>query len=125
MFHGGMASSETPSLSTRHGVRVQPDPSVPVEEVLLAVGDQVGHANLSHASRMNKGMVVFVKEEHLVADLLESGVTLNGLYLQVFPLAVPITRVTVSGVPPFIPTKRWNKSCSASGRWRVVLKWWV
>ncbi|KAK0151060.1 hypothetical protein N1851_007806 [Merluccius polli] len=81
-----MASSETPSLSIRHGVWIQPDPSVPVEEVLLAVGDQVGHANLSHASRMNKEVVVFVKEERLVADLLASGVTLNGLYLQVYLL---------------------------------------
>ncbi|TWW78233.1 hypothetical protein D4764_11G0003540 [Takifugu flavidus] len=74
-----MASSGTPSLSIRHGVRVQTDPSVSVEEVLLAVGDQVGHANLSYASRMNRGVVVFVKGERLVAEL-----------------------VTVSGVPLFI-----------------------
>ncbi|XP_029688558.1 glyoxalase domain-containing protein 5-like [Takifugu rubripes] len=64
-----MVSSVTPSLSIRHGVRVQPDPSVPVEEVLLAVGDQVGHANLSYTSRMNRGVVVFVKEQQLVAEL--------------------------------------------------------
>ncbi|KAI3374948.1 hypothetical protein L3Q82_021473 [Scortum barcoo] len=44
-LRAGMASSETPSLSLRHGVRVQPDPAVPVEAVLLAVGDRVGHAN--------------------------------------------------------------------------------
>uniref|UniRef100_A0A0F8C3I3 CCHC-type domain-containing protein n=1 Tax=Larimichthys crocea TaxID=215358 RepID=A0A0F8C3I3_LARCR len=111
-----MASSETPSLSIRHGVRVQPDPSVPVEEVLLAVGDQVGHANLSYASRMNKGVVVFVKEERLVADLLASGVTLNGLYLQVSPLAVPFTRVTVSGVPPFIPNEALEQELRRFGK---------
>lgn len=29
-----------------------------VKEVLLDVGDQVGHINLSHASRMNTGVVV-------------------------------------------------------------------
>ena len=51
------------------------DPEVPVEEVLLAVGDQVEYANLSYASRMNRGVVVFVKEERYVADLLASGVT--------------------------------------------------
>jgi hypothetical protein len=44
-FTAGMASSETLSLSIRHGVRVQPDPSVPVEEVLLAVGDRVGRVD--------------------------------------------------------------------------------
>ena len=41
----------------------------------------------------------------MVADLLASGVTVNGLYLQVSLLAVPSTRVTVSGVPPFIPNE--------------------
>ncbi|TWW77383.1 hypothetical protein D4764_12G0007730 [Takifugu flavidus] len=55
-----MSSSVTPYLSIRLGVQVEPDPSVSVEEVLLAVGDQVS------------------------------------------PLAAPSTRVTVSGVPPFI-----------------------
>ncbi|KAK0148201.1 Transposon TX1 uncharacterized protein [Merluccius polli] len=97
-FTAGMASAETPSLSIRHGLRVQPNPSVPVEEVLLAVGDQVGHANLSHASRMNKGVVVFVKEERLVADLLASGVTLNGL--------CPRSRSPLPGSPSlFIPNE--------------------
>ena len=46
-----MASLGTLSLLIRHCVRLQPDPSVSVEEVLLAVGDQVGYANLSYASR--------------------------------------------------------------------------
>ncbi|TWW71508.1 hypothetical protein D4764_16G0000050 [Takifugu flavidus] len=97
-----MVSSVTPSLSIRHGVRVQPDPSVPVEEVLLAVGDQVGHANLSYTSRMNRGVVVFVKEQQLVAELVGRGLTLNGAYLQLSPLTAPSTWVTVSGVPLFI-----------------------
>ena len=41
---------------------------MPVEEVLLAGGDQVGHADLSYASRMNK-VVVFVRDECYVAEL--------------------------------------------------------
>lgn len=77
---------------------LQPDQSVPVEAVLLAVGDRVGHANLAYASRMNRGVVVFLKKERLVAELIVSGVMLNGVYLQASPLAVPSTRVTVSGV---------------------------
>ena len=39
-----------------------------------------------------------------MAKLIVSGVSLNGVYLQVSPLAVPTARVTVSGVPPFIPS---------------------
>ncbi|TWW76584.1 hypothetical protein D4764_13G0012460 [Takifugu flavidus] len=54
---------------------------------------------------MNRGVVVFIKEERLVADLLASGVTLNGAYLQVSSLTVPSTWVTVSGVSPFIPNE--------------------
>ena len=70
-----------------------PNPSVPVETVLLAVGDCFGHANLSHASRMNKGVVVFLKEESLVAGLIASGVTVDGVYFRVSPIAMPSTRV--------------------------------
>lgn len=71
-FLAGMASSEMLSLSIWHGVRVQPDPSVLVEVVLLAVGDREGHANLSFVSRMNRGVVIFLKEELLVAELIAS-----------------------------------------------------
>ncbi|TWW53280.1 hypothetical protein D4764_0092070 [Takifugu flavidus] len=111
-----MASSGTPSLSVQHGVQVQPDPSVSVEEVLLAVGDQVGHANLSYASRMNRRVVVFVKEERLVAELVGRGVTVNGAYLQMSPLAAPSTRVTVSGVPPFITNEALEQELQRFGK---------
>ncbi|TWW74458.1 hypothetical protein D4764_14G0004610 [Takifugu flavidus] len=117
-----MASSGTPSLSIRHGIRVQPDPSVPVEEVLLAVGDQVGHANLSYSSRMNRGVVVFVKEERLVAELVGRGVTVNGAYLQVSPLAAPSTRVTVSGVPPFITNEALEQELQRFGKFASGLR---
>ena len=46
---------------------------------------------------MNKGVVVFLKEERFVAELIVSGVSLNVVYLQVSPLAVPTARV--EGVP--------------------------
>jgi len=99
-----MASSETPPPSIRQGVRiVPPDASVTVEEVLLAVGEQVGYGKLSHASRMNKAVVVFLKDESTVHQLIESGVIVRDSLVQVSPLAVPSTRITVSGVPPFIP----------------------
>ncbi|TWW77693.1 Transposon TX1 uncharacterized 149 kDa protein ORF 2 [Takifugu flavidus] len=79
-FAGGMASSGTPSLSIRHGIRVQPDPSVPVEEVLLAVGDQVS------------------------------------------PLAAPSTRVTVSGVPPFITNEALEQELQRFGKFASGLR---
>jgi len=94
----------------RHGIRVQPDPLIPVETVLLAVGDLMGHVNKVYGSRMNKGVVVLFKVECFVNDLLVNGVSLYGEYLQVSLLAVPSTWVTISGVPPFFPIKRWSES---------------
>ena len=71
--------------------------------MLLAVVEVIGHDQLIYASRMNKAVVVFVKEERCVHMLVESGVTIEKMFVQVSPLAVPSTRTTVSGVPPFIP----------------------
>lgn len=88
-----MAPGETPSLSIRHGVRVvPPEAKITVEDVLLAAGNQVGYEHLLHASRMNKAMVVFLKEERFVSQLIASGVFLNDVFVQVSPLAVPSTR---------------------------------
>ncbi len=47
----------------RHLVRCVPEQGVTVESVLLAVGEQIGCENISSASRMNKAVVVFLKEE--------------------------------------------------------------
>lgn len=54
---------------------------------------------------MNKTAVVFLKEERLVHVLIESGVFINDMFVQVSPLSVPSTRVVISGVPPFIPNE--------------------
>ena len=75
-----MASYGAPSLSIRHGVRMVPEPNVTVEQVLLAVGEQIDHANLEYASRMNKGVIVFVKEERFVHQLVANGVYLDDFF---------------------------------------------
>lgn len=60
---GGVAS-----LSLRHGVRCVPDADSNVEDVLVAVGEQIGYKNIISASRMNKAVVVFLKEESVVRN---------------------------------------------------------
>lgn len=101
-----MASTETLPLSIRQGVRIVPlDSNVTVEEVLLAVSEQVGHDKLCFESRMYKAVVVFLKDEPHVYHLIESGVFIRDIFVQVSPLSVPSTRITVSGVPPFIPNE--------------------
>lgn len=119
----GMASNkEMPSLSIRHGVRVVPDPSVAVEEVLLAAGEQVGHENISYASRMNKAVVVFLKEERFVSQLIGTGIFLNDIFVHVSPLAVPSTRITVSGVPPFIPNEVLERELQRFGKFASAFR---
>ncbi|XP_034054486.1 leukocyte immunoglobulin-like receptor subfamily B member 2 isoform X3 [Gymnodraco acuticeps] len=54
---------------------------------------------------MNKAVVVFLKDQKYVTELKESGLMVNEEYIQVSPLATPSTRITVSGVPPFIPNE--------------------
>lgn len=119
---GGMASL-TPPPTIRHGVRiVPPDGLVSVEEVLLAAGEQVGHDSILYASRMNKAVVVFLKSEPLVYQLIESGVSIGDSFVQVSPLTAPSTRITVSGVPPFIPNELIEKELRRFGKFASSFK---
>ena len=49
------------TLSLRHGFRCVPENGVKVEDVMLAVGEQVGAEFIHSASRMNKAVAVFMK----------------------------------------------------------------
>ena len=66
-----------PSLSLRHGFRCVTEATVTVEEFLVVVGEKVGYENIAYASRMNKAIVVFLKEECLLNRLVEHGVLLK------------------------------------------------
>lgn len=77
-------------------------PEVTVGQVLLAVGEVVGFANIMSASRMKKAVVVFVKEKSLVDQLTEHGITVSGEHF-LFSLQASVTgRVTISNVPPSV-----------------------
>ena len=96
------AGGGTEAVSLRHGIRCVPDGGATVEEVLKAVGEQVGSENLAYASRMNKAVVVFLKKESLVSKVMASGVWVKGVMVPVSLLSAPATRFVVSNVPPFI-----------------------
>lgn len=99
-----MAShEEMPSLSLRNGFRCVPEDGVTMEDVLISAGGEVGHENIVSASRMNKAVVVFLKEQNLVNHLIENGLVINDNFVQVTPLYTPTVKITVSNVPPFIP----------------------
>lgn len=89
----------------RNGIRIHPDLTIPVETVLLEVVDLVGHIYLIYALRMNSGVVIFLKVERFAYQLIVSGVTIGGEYLQVSPLTVPFIQIIVSGMLLFIPNR--------------------
>ena len=111
-----------PSLSLRHGVRCEPGSGETVEEVLLGVGELLGCENIVSASRMNKAVVIFLKEQGLVNRLVESGLWVSGVFCAVSPLVAPTTKVTVSNVPPFIPNADIERELSRFGKFAGSIK---
>lgn len=110
------------SLSLRHGVRCMAEPGVNVEDVLIAAGEQIGYDNICSASRMNKAVVIFVKEEHLVNRLISNGVVVSGTFITVSPLVTPTTRVTISNVPPFIKNSEIERALASYGKFASPVK---
>ncbi len=117
-----LPGERAPSPSLRHGVRCVPEQGVTVESVLLAVGEQIGCENISSASRMNKAVVIFLKEEQLVAQLIESGVVIDGGFCPILPLATLTSKVIISNVPPFIPDEVIERELIRFGRIASPLK---
>ena len=63
-----------------------PPREVKIEDVLLALGKIVGLHNIRAASRMNKKVVVFFSEVHMVTSVVEQGLAVHpDLFLLVSP----------------------------------------
>lgn len=111
-----MASQETPPLSLQHGVRCVPDDGVMVEDVLVAVGDEVGFESIIYASRMNKAVVVFVKEKNTACRLIENGIVIRDNLVQVTPLHAPSSKIIISNIPPFISNEALERELVRFGK---------
>jgi len=46
-----------------------PDDSMSIEDVLIAISEQVGGLNIKSASRMNRALIIFLKEVLMVDEL--------------------------------------------------------
>ncbi len=117
-----LSGEGTPGLSVKNGCKVFSDQAFTVENVLLAMGEVVGHENIVSASRMNKAVVVFCKDEKLVNSLVEKGIVVSDTLLQVMPLRAPATKVTISNAPPFIPNEQILKELSRFGKFAGSIK---
>ncbi len=98
----GTDSDGCAPLTAKHGCKCLPDESITVEDCLIAIGSEVGARNIVSASRMNKAVVVFLREVSLVQHLVEFGLSIRDTFLSVLPLSSPSKKVILSNVPPFI-----------------------
>lgn len=118
-----MASqSDGETLSLRNGVRCVTESSASVQDVLVAIAEQVGGGNIDSASRMNKAVVVFLKSVNLAAKLIASGIWVKDVFVQVTPLAAPATKVVISNVPPFIKNEAIQLELSRFGKFASAMK---
>lgn len=54
---------------------------------MVAIGREIGAQNIMSASRMNKAIVVFLKEIEMVSHLVEFGLTVQDVFVPVLPLS--------------------------------------
>lgn len=102
----GLNSDGFSCLSARHACKCMPsDESISIESVLVAIGREIGAQNIISASRMNKAIVVFLKEIEMVSQLVECGLTVQDVFVPVLPLSNLSKKVMLSNVPPFISDK--------------------
>ena len=75
------------SLTRKHGLMCDPPREVKIEDMLLAIGKIIGSYNIRAASQMNKKVVVFVSEVHMVTSVVEQGLVIHpDLFLLVSPI---------------------------------------
>ncbi|XP_056607628.1 N-terminal EF-hand calcium-binding protein 1 isoform X1 [Triplophysa dalaica] len=65
---------------------------------------------------MNNATVIFLKSVEKANELVEQGITVEGLFTPVLPLSMPSKKVTLSNVPPFISDEMLKQSLSRYGK---------
>lgn len=108
-------ASDFEQLTRRHAVKLVPNANCTVEEATLAVGKEVGYANVMSASRMNGAIVMFLSSPEKVAEAVEKGAVIQDMYTSVLPLVSPSKRITISNAPPFIRNETLLKELSRFG----------
>lgn len=112
----GSNSDGFASLTARHGCKCLSDETVSVEDCLVAVGNAVGASNILSASRMNKAVVIFLRETFMVDDMVEHGLSVRDAFIPVLPLSNPSKKVILSNIPPFIPNDTLERILARYGK---------
>ena len=90
--------SEACEGSTRkHAFVCVPPEGVPVENIILLVGNIIGDENIRAASHMNQKVVVFVSDVSLVHEVVSRGITTeSGHFIMAAAVITPAARVVIS-----------------------------
>ena len=67
-------------LTRKHGIKVNASFPCRVEDIGLAVGEQVGHGSVRSAARMNSAVVIFLDQVEKVNHVVETVLTVNGQF---------------------------------------------
>ncbi|TWW74497.1 Transposon TX1 uncharacterized 82 kDa protein ORF 1 [Takifugu flavidus] len=110
------ANAGLTGLRRKHGVKVGAGSVLSVEEVVLAVGQKIGHSSVKSAARMNRAVVLFLEKVEQVNKLVEAGITVGGQFVQVTLLTQLAARITLSNVPPFISDEFLVRKLSQHGK---------
>lgn len=103
-------------LTIKHGCKCMPEAAVSVEDCLIAVSAAIGGANIKSASRMNKAIVFFLSESHMVNELVETGLIIKDIFVPVLPLSSPAKKVILSNVPPFVKNEKLEQILQRYGK---------
>ncbi|KAA8581186.1 hypothetical protein FQN60_002767, partial [Etheostoma spectabile] len=120
LFSRFPAEGNTVSILPCNGLRFPstlctPPRFLAFEHLRDSCSDIVVALHSSARAKMNKAVVVFMKDEQLVHQLIESGVYIRDSL-------VPSTRITVSGVPPFITNEVLEKELRRFGKFASGFK---
>ena len=92
-----------------------------MEEVALAVGEIIGHGSVKSAAQINSAVVLFLEKVEQVNRLVETGITVNGMFEPVIPLIQPAIRITLSNVGyrgrRRSPTRPGGAAVDRGGQW--------
>lgn len=112
----GSDMADLSQLTIKHGCKCMPEAAVSVEDCLIAVSAAIGGANIKSASRMNKAIVFFLSESHMVNDLVETGLIIKDIFVPVLPLSSPAKKVILSNVPPFVKNEKLEQILQRYGK---------
>lgn len=85
----------------------------------LAVWQKSRHSSIKSAACRNKPVVLFLEKVEQVNMLVETGISVNWLFVQVAPLTQPTAKITLSNVSPFISGKFYVRELSRHGPFRL------